>query len=133
MDGLQFLLDIGVFLFRILKVYGVFLWRCLVGHGRKIVSGEVVVITGAGHGMGREVAIRLGGIGAKLALLDIGKVRVDFILSKLVFSIGPGICLYILRCVGRPGSDLDEGLNGQGRGSFGLCILRISLLPSSVW
>jgi hypothetical protein len=74
MDVSQFLCDLGVLIFRILKVYSVFLWRCLVPRRRKTVSGEVVVITGAGHGMGRAVAIRLGILGAKLALLDIGKV-----------------------------------------------------------
>jgi len=35
------------------------------------VDGKVVVITGAAQGLGRQIAIRLGIIGAKLALIDL--------------------------------------------------------------
>ncbi|XP_064651100.1 estradiol 17-beta-dehydrogenase 11-like [Lineus longissimus] len=77
MDVLQFVFDLGVLLFHILKFYCYFLWRCFVPRRKKTVVGEVVVITGAGHGIGKEVALRLGRLGAKLALLDIGKKGVD--------------------------------------------------------
>jgi NAD(P)-dependent dehydrogenase (short-subunit alcohol dehydrogenase family) len=38
--------------------------------GRYEIDGKVVLITGAGNGIGRDVARRLGPMGAKLALID---------------------------------------------------------------
>ncbi|XP_013183978.1 epidermal retinol dehydrogenase 2 [Amyelois transitella] len=37
----------------------------------KDVSEDIVLITGAGHGMGKEVALRLGRLGAKIVCVDI--------------------------------------------------------------
>ncbi|XP_063824692.1 short-chain dehydrogenase/reductase family 16C member 6-like isoform X2 [Ostrinia nubilalis] len=37
----------------------------------KSIKGEIVLITGAGHGMGKETAIRLGGLGATVVCVDI--------------------------------------------------------------
>ncbi|XP_063616404.1 17-beta-hydroxysteroid dehydrogenase 13-like [Cydia splendana] len=39
----------------------------------KDVSGEIILITGAGHGMGREVAIRFAKLGATIVCVDINK------------------------------------------------------------
>ena len=38
--------------------------------GRYEIEGKVVLITGAGNGIGRDVARRLGPMGAKLALVS---------------------------------------------------------------
>jgi len=40
-------------------------------------AGSVVVITGAGSGIGRELALRLAGLGAELALADIDSAGVE--------------------------------------------------------
>ncbi|CAH2050867.1 unnamed protein product, partial [Iphiclides podalirius] len=47
------------------------IFRCFVPAEPKDVSGEVVLITGTGHGMGREMALRFGRLGAKVVCVDI--------------------------------------------------------------
>lgn len=50
------------------------LFFLFVSRKRKDVSGEIVLITGAGHGIGREIAFEFGRLGAKLVLWDLNKV-----------------------------------------------------------
>ena len=45
--------------------------------GRYEIEGKVVLITGAGNGIGRDVARRLGPMGAKLALVDLDAEGVE--------------------------------------------------------
>jgi YD repeat-containing protein len=45
--------------------------------GRYEIDGKVVLITGAGKGIGRDVARRLGPMGAKLALIDLDAEGVE--------------------------------------------------------
>ena len=42
------------------------------------VTGKVVLVTGAGHGIGREIALQFSQRGAKLVLLDINQVSLTF-------------------------------------------------------
>jgi all-trans-retinol dehydrogenase (NAD+) len=44
---------------------------------RKSVQGELVLITGAGHGFGRLLALRFAKLGARLVLWDINEKTVD--------------------------------------------------------
>lgn len=39
----------------------------------KSVAGKVVLVTGSGHGVGRELALRFARLGAKLVLVDVNK------------------------------------------------------------
>lgn len=43
---------------------------------RKSVAGEIALITGAGHGIGRLTAYEFAKLGSKLVLWDINKVTV---------------------------------------------------------
>jgi len=50
--------------------------RLFVPLKKKSMVGKVVLVTGAGHGIGRELAIKFSDIGARLVLWDINKVHV---------------------------------------------------------
>lgn len=41
---------------------------------RKSIQGEIVLITGAGHGIGREFALEIAKLGAVVVIWDINKV-----------------------------------------------------------
>lgn len=53
------------------------LCREIIPRNKKSVSGQVVLITGAGHGLGREMAIIFAELGATLILWDINKDSVE--------------------------------------------------------
>ncbi|XP_068626801.1 17-beta-hydroxysteroid dehydrogenase 13-like [Battus philenor] len=48
-------------------------FRWLIPVERKDVSNEVILITGTGHGMGREMALRFARLGAKVVCVDINE------------------------------------------------------------
>lgn len=54
----------------------VYMLRLVVPASRKSLRDKRVLVTGAGHGLGREIALRCAQLGAKLVLLDINKVGV---------------------------------------------------------
>jgi phosphoglycerate dehydrogenase-like enzyme len=66
--------DFFVLIACVLYEYLLAIGRLFVPANRKSICGELVVITGAGQGLGREVAKQLAALGAKLALLDINQV-----------------------------------------------------------
>lgn len=49
------------------------LFRLIVPQRRKSVAGETVLITGAGSGLGRGLALEFGKLGARLVLWDINQ------------------------------------------------------------
>ncbi|CAB3256258.1 unnamed protein product [Arctia plantaginis] len=46
-------------------------FRMVIPSDPKDVSDDIILITGAGHGMGREMALRFGRLGAKIVCVDI--------------------------------------------------------------
>lgn len=57
----------------IIKIYIQVILETLKGKKRKDVSGQNVLITGSGHGLGREMALEFAKLGANLALVDINE------------------------------------------------------------
>jgi len=64
-------LEIIILLFRVLWTYIEALYCLFVPEPDLNVSGAVIFITGAGRGFGREMALKFGRLGAKLALVDL--------------------------------------------------------------
>eukprot|EP00095_Tigriopus_kingsejongensis_P006515 maker-scaffold172_size289735-snap-gene-1.26 protein:Tk06515 transcript:maker-scaffold172_size289735-snap-gene-1.26-mRNA-1 annotation:"short-chain dehydrogenase reductase family 16c member 6-like" len=71
---IQELHDFGVFLFRLWFAWVVTIYRAFFPQWAKTLSGQVVVITGAGHGIGRELALQCARLGAIVACWDIDPV-----------------------------------------------------------
>ena len=63
-------LDISVFLLKTLGEYIRLTYRSFRPRPLRDVAGEVVLVTGAAHGIGREVALQLGRLGAIVICVD---------------------------------------------------------------
>ena len=63
-------MDVSVFLLKAVGEYIRLLYRSFNPRPLRDVSGEVVLVTGAGHGIGREVALQLGRLGAIVVCVD---------------------------------------------------------------
>ena len=63
-------LDVSVFLLKAVGEYFRLLYRSFSPRPLRDVAGEVVLVTGAGHGIGREVALQLGSLGAIVICVD---------------------------------------------------------------
>ena len=78
------LMDIVVFLFKCFFIYLGIAWRCFFPRKKRCVAGEVALITGAGNGIGRDLALQMGRLGA-----IIGKSCHDYVLyfsNPLLFT-----------------------------------------------
>ncbi|OWF38863.1 estradiol 17-beta-dehydrogenase 11-like [Mizuhopecten yessoensis] len=61
----------------------------------KDVKGDVVLVTGAGHGIGREIALEFGRLGARVVLWDINKSGNDSVAAEIKAAGGeahPYVC-----------------------------------------
>ena len=65
--------DILVFFVRCIFIYLGIAWRCFFPRKKRCVAGEVALITGAGNGIGRDLALQMGRLGA-----IIGKTCLSF-------------------------------------------------------
>lgn len=69
-----FLSEIGWLLVRLAYSTAECAFRVVVPRSRKSVANNVVVLTGAARGLGREMAKIFADLGAKVVLLDIDQV-----------------------------------------------------------
>lgn len=63
-------LDVSVFLLKAIGEYIRLLYRSFIPRPLRDVAGEVVLVTGAGHGIGREVALQMANLGAIVICID---------------------------------------------------------------
>lgn len=61
----------------------------------KSLAGKVVLITGSGHGVGRELALRLARLGAKLLLVDIHKENNEAVAYEVKQEGGTSAVSYV--------------------------------------
>jgi len=87
--------DATVLSFKMIKIFFSCFVAFLFGRSEKDVTGQVIVISGAGHGFGKEMALLFASRGAKLALLDINKEGVDEVANEINSTGGvatPYVC-----------------------------------------
>ncbi|XP_045524137.1 17-beta-hydroxysteroid dehydrogenase 13-like isoform X2 [Pieris brassicae] len=70
-QGVMMALEILVLIVKLYATWFYCLYRFFVPPEPKSVNGEIVLITGAGHGMGREMALRFGRLGSVIICVDI--------------------------------------------------------------
>ncbi|XP_042243181.1 epidermal retinol dehydrogenase 2-like isoform X2 [Homarus americanus] len=62
------ILNVKAIILLVMDVY-----RLIIPHEEKVLQGQLVLITGAGQNLGRELSLQLANFGAKLILLDINE------------------------------------------------------------
>lgn len=72
---MHLLLEILLFLLVIIYTYLELFVKLFIPVKKKSINGEIVLITGAGHGLGRATAYEFAKRQCKLILWDINKVR----------------------------------------------------------
>ncbi|XP_049883050.1 epidermal retinol dehydrogenase 2-like isoform X1 [Pectinophora gossypiella] len=70
-DGLLLFLEVLILIVKMNITWLFSIYQFFVPCEPKSVEGEVILITGAGHGMGREVALRFGRLGGTIICVDI--------------------------------------------------------------
>ncbi|PZC81390.1 17-beta-hydroxysteroid dehydrogenase 13 isoform X1 [Helicoverpa armigera] len=70
-NGIALALEILVLYIKMTATWLHCLYQFFVPPEPKSVSGEIILITGAGHGMGRETALRFGRLGGIIVCVDI--------------------------------------------------------------
>jgi len=63
--------------------YAVAIYRVFVPQPRKSIVGENVLVTGAGHGIGREFALEISKLGATVILWDINKENIEQVSNEI--------------------------------------------------
>ena len=86
---IKFLLPVFLLLPFLLVCIVESLMKLFIANKRKSVTGEIVLITGAGHGIGRQTAYAFAKLKCKLVLWDINKV----IVLTVFYFLVPFICV----------------------------------------
>ena len=94
-DIITFLWDTMVFLVSLLTSLVTTLYHLVVPPVQKSVVGEVAVVTGAGQGIGREIAKQLAVLGVKVACWDVKEKEVKEVVEDIVRDGGEAIAVII--------------------------------------
>jgi len=85
------LLDTLLLLVQIISSIFHLLYTTVVGEKEKSLVGEVAVVTGAGHGIGRCLSLQLSELGAKVACWDIDTAGCQETVAQLEAAGGTGL------------------------------------------
>ena len=94
----------GNALFSILKIFFYFIsaflaiiFRPLRRRSKPDLSGDIALVTGAGQGLGKEIAFKLAECGATLVLWDINKEKLQSVRDELI-ALGKEAFSYAVDC-----------------------------------
>lgn len=87
------ILEVVLLLIRVLVIYIQTVYNAIIGKRSQSVLDKVVVVTGAGHGLGKELAVKLSSRGAKIALIDINTSNNESV-EKEIISTGHDAIAY---------------------------------------
>ncbi|KAI1300213.1 Epidermal retinol dehydrogenase 2 [Halotydeus destructor] len=82
------------FLYLLITVFGLYfqsIKNLIFGHPRKDIRGKVIVITGAGQGLGRELAVQLSQEETRLALIDVNDNSVNAVAEEVNVAGGEAL------------------------------------------
>lgn len=81
--GMVILADVLLLLLKILYFMGEGIYRLFVPVEEKNVAGEIVLVTGAGHGIGKELALKYGSLGATVVCWDLNQQGNDETVNEI--------------------------------------------------
>jgi len=90
-----FLVDTGLLILQIVNSVVEELYRVVRPKKEKEVQGEVAVVTGAGHGIGKEIAMQLVSLGVRVACWDINKKGAEETVLELEKMGGQGMVVVV--------------------------------------
>ncbi|XP_011496358.1 PREDICTED: short-chain dehydrogenase/reductase family 16C member 6-like [Ceratosolen solmsi marchali] len=82
-SGAVVIADVLLLVLKILYFICEGIYRCFFPVDEKSVAGEIVLVTGAGHGIGKELALKYAGLGATVVCWDINDVNNEETISEI--------------------------------------------------
>ncbi|XP_017876430.1 short-chain dehydrogenase/reductase family 16C member 6 [Ceratina calcarata] len=71
--GILLVADVLLLILKVLYYIGEAIYRLIVPVEEKSVAGEIVLVTGAGHGIGKELALKYASLGATVVCWDLNQ------------------------------------------------------------
>ncbi|KAK6173678.1 hypothetical protein SNE40_017086 [Patella caerulea] len=80
---MNIILEIILLLSKVIYFYLEAFFQIFFPPARKDIKGEIVLVTGAGHGIGRELCLEFSRLGARVVLWDINKENNDRVADEI--------------------------------------------------